>query len=161
MLWQSILEAGIHPVLNLKPCYFLVVTLHSGLAQSVSQAAADDQNVAFHLLHTYFCQWHLITCCTLLPMTLDNQTRMPLNAPGGDCWQGAEGNLHLSISLSLSVSSRSKSCWVITHKLTNCTHCCQCQGKMHKTEDRVKAEQHGGQCSSPSYKPTNFHQVKI
>jgi len=61
MLWQSILEAGIHPVLNLKPCYFLVVTLHWRGAQSVSQAAADDQNVAFHLLHTYFCQWHLIT----------------------------------------------------------------------------------------------------
>ena len=90
----------------------------------------------------------------LLPMTLDNQTWMPLNAPGGDYWQGAEGNLHLSISLSLSVSSRSTSCRVITHKLTNCTHCCQCQGRMHKTEDRVKAEQHGGQCSSPVQKYT-------
>ena len=55
------MEAGIHPVLNLKPCYFLVVTLHWRGAQSVSQAAADDQNVGVSLAA------HL-----LLPMILDN-----------------------------------------------------------------------------------------
>ena len=76
--------------------------------EELSQVA-DDQNVAFHLMHTLVRTWCTFgkyigargallvhTLVVQPPMTLDNQTRplMPLNAPGRDCWQRAEGNLH-------------------------------------------------------------------
>lgn len=54
MRWQSILEAGIRPVL--KPCYFLVVTLHE---ERLTQSGCwrPERGVS---LGAHFYQWHLI-----------------------------------------------------------------------------------------------------